>query len=127
MFQMSAVGPVFGQCYHFRTDAPERVPYAIDRFTREARLLYEVLDRRLGAARYLAGDEVSIADFATWPWTHGIAKQGHDPDAYPNVRRWFEELRERPALRRGVKVLSDSRRLEMSAGERRVLFGDAGG
>ncbi|QIE55013.1 glutathione S-transferase family protein [Pikeienuella piscinae] len=126
MFQMSAVGPIFGQCYHFRTDAPEPVPYAIDRFTREARRLYGVLDKRLAEARYLAGEELSIADFATWPWAHGIAKQGHDPADYPNVIRWFEEIRARPAVRRGVKVLSESRRLEMNAAERDILFGDAG-
>lgn len=123
MFQMSSVGPAFGQCYHFRTDSELKIPYAIDRFTNEARKLYDVMDRRLAGSRYLAGDTYSIADIATWPWAHGIDKQGHDPDSYPNVVRWWSEIRERPAVRRGVKVLSDRRRLEMSAEEREVLFG----
>lgn len=122
-FQMSAVGPVFGQCYHFRTDAEERIPYAVERFTNEARKLYAVIDRRLAETSYLAGDEYGIADMATFPWAHGIEKQGHDPARYPNVVAWWERVRQRPAVRRGVKVLSDSRRLEMNAAEREVLFG----
>ncbi|WP_428248185.1 glutathione S-transferase N-terminal domain-containing protein [Ferrovibrio sp.] len=123
MFQMSAVGPIFGQCYHFRTDAEQRIPYAIDRFTNEARRLYRVLNQRLGEAPYLAGDDYSIADMATWPWTHGIEKQGHDPAQYPNVLRWAKAIAERPAVRRGVKVLSSQRHLEMNSDERAVLFG----
>lgn len=123
MFQMSAIGPVFGQCYHFRTDAEERIPYAVERFTNEARKLYAVMDRRLAGSPYLAGDEYGIADMATFPWAHGIEKQGHDPARYPNVVAWWERVRQRPAVRRGVKVLSESRRLEMSASEREILFG----
>ena len=80
-----SVGPVFGQCYHFRTDAEERIPYAIDRFTNEARKLYAVMDRRLADTPYLGGEQYGIADMATFPWTHGIEKQGHDPSHYPNV------------------------------------------
>lgn len=123
MFQMSSVGPMFGQCYHFRTDADEKIDYAINRFTNEARRLYAVMDKRLDASEYLAGDEYTIADIATFPWTHGIAKQGHDPDAYPNVARWSQTIAARPAVRRGVKVLKEQRHLRMTGEEREVLFG----
>ncbi len=123
MFQMSSVGPIFGQCYHFRTDAAERIDYAINRFTNEARRLYGVMDRRLAETEYLAGSEYTIADIATWPWTHSIDKQGHDPDKYPNVIRWSKAIAARPAVKRGVKVLSDRRRLAMDAKEREILFG----
>ena len=68
-------------------------------------------------------DEYGIADMATFPWAHGIEKQGHDPARYPNVVAWWERVRQRPAVRRGVKVLSESRRLKMNAAEREVLFG----
>jgi GSH-dependent disulfide-bond oxidoreductase len=124
MFQMSSVGPIFGQCYHFRTDSEERIPYAINRFTNEARKLYAVMDRHLSTNEYLGGQEYSIADMAIFPWVHGIEKQGHDPSLYPNVVSWWERIRARPAVRRGVKVLSEYRQLQMNAAEREVLFGD---
>jgi len=123
MFQMSGVGPIFGQCYHFRTDAPEKVDYAINRFVNEARRLYGVMDRRLAGSEYLAGDEYTIADMATWPWVHGIAKQGHDPEAYPNVMRWSRAVAARPGVQRGIQVLKDQRHLRMTGEEREVLFG----
>jgi GST-like protein len=123
MFQMSAVGPMFGQCYHFRTDATQKIDYAIDRFVNEARRLYGIMDRRLGESEYLAGDQYTIADMATYPWTHGIAKQGHDPGAYPNVARWQQTIAARPGVRRGVSVLKEQRRLDMTDAEREVLFG----
>jgi GST-like protein len=123
MFQMSGIGPMFGQLYHFRADAPERIPYAIDRYTAEARRLYAVLDRRLAESAYLAGDDYTIADMATWPWTHGIDKQGHDPAAYPNVTRWFATIRERPAVRRGVRLFRELRQQHVDATAREALFG----
>jgi len=123
MFQVSSVGPIFGQCYHFRNDAPERIEYPINRFTNEARRLYDVMDQRLGEARYLAGAEYTIADMATWPWTHAIAKQGHDPANYPNVVRWFEEIKTRPAVQRGVKIFKDFGRTTMDGEAKEILFG----
>lgn len=125
MFQMSGIGPMFGQLYHFRADAPEQVPYAVERYTREARRLYGVLDRRLGEAPYLAGEAYGIADMATWPWTHGIERQGHDPADYPNVVRWFATIRERPAVQRGVRLYRELRRQQLDAGAREALFGKA--
>jgi GST-like protein len=123
MFQMSAIGPVFGQLYHFRTDAVEKVPYAIDRYMDEARRLYRVLDRRLAGSSFLAGEEYTIADIATWPWAHGIDRQGHDPSEFPNVVRWFELIRARPAVQRGVKLFRELRRQQLDAASREVLFG----
>jgi GSH-dependent disulfide-bond oxidoreductase len=77
----------------------------------------------IGQSEYLAGDTYTIADMATWPWTHSIDKQGHDPGQYPNVLRWSRTIAERPAARRGVKVLRERRHLEMTEAERQVLFG----
>jgi GSH-dependent disulfide-bond oxidoreductase len=123
MFQMSGVGPMFGQLYHFRTDAVQRIDYAVQRYTSEARRLYRVLDRRLGECPYLAGDEYSIADMATWPWAHGIERQGHDPERYPNVVHWFSRIRERPAVQRAVKLFRAQRKQALDDASREVLFG----
>ena len=125
MFQMGGIGPMFGQCHHFRNYAPEPLPYAIDRYTNETGRLYGVLDRRLGEADYMAGD-YSIADMATYPWTRSIDRQGVDPADYPNVVRWQQRLEARPAVVRGCAVLSDSQRsAEMTDEERSILFGKA--
>jgi GST-like protein len=103
MFQMGGVGPIFGQAHHFRKFAPEPVPYAIERYTKEAQRLYGVLDRRLGEAAYLAGD-YSIADMATYPWVARHEWQGVSLDNHPNVKRWFEAIGARPAVQRGMAV-----------------------
>jgi GSH-dependent disulfide-bond oxidoreductase len=125
MFQMSSVGPIFGQAFHYRNDAPEKIDMVIERFTNEARRLYRVLDSRLAHAPYLAGDDYTIADIATWPWTHSIAKQGHDPGQYPNVVRWFDLIKQRPAVMRGVRMFKDLGQTVMTARAKEVLFGDA--
>ena len=123
MFQMGGIGPMFGQCHHFRNYAPEPITYAIDRYTNETGRLYGVLDKRLGEADYMAG-EYSIADMATYPWTRSIDRQGVDPADYPNVVRWQQRLEERPAVVRGCAVLSDRQRsAEMTDEERDILFG----
>ena len=125
MFQMGGIGPMFGQCHHFRNYAPEPIAYAIDRYTNETGRLYGVLDKRLGEADYMAGD-YSIADMATYPWTRSIDRQGVDPAEYPNVVRWQQRLEKRPAVARGCAVLSDRQRsAEMTDEERNVLFGNA--
>jgi len=103
MFQMGGVGPMFGQAHHFRKFAPEPVPYAIERYTKEAQRLYGVLDRRLAEASYLAGD-YSIADMATYPWVARHEWQGVSLDEHPNVKRWFEAIGARPAVQRGMAV-----------------------
>ncbi len=104
MFQMGGVGPMFGQVHHFKRAAKERVPYAIDRYYNECRRLYGVLDGRLGGRPFLAGEEVSVADFATVPWVFRHDWQEVDLADFPNVRRWYDALMERPALRRGMDL-----------------------
>jgi len=103
MFQMGGVGPIFGQVHHFLRAAKEKVPYAIERFTKENRRLYGVLDRRLGEVPFLAGG-YSIADIATFPWVLRHEWQQVDLATYPNVKRWFDTIHARPAVQRGIKV-----------------------
>ncbi len=123
MFQMGGIGPLLGQAHHFRAYAPEKIPYAIDRYTNEANRLYSVLDVRLKDHEYLA-DEYSIADIATFPWLRSHERQGVDLNQYPNVKRWFEVVADRPAVKRGVEVLADRRRAGPISDEaREVMFG----
>jgi GST-like protein len=123
MFQMGSVGPMFGQAHHFRNYTQERIEYAIKRYTREANRLYAVMDKRLGQARYFAG-EYSIADIAIFPWTRSYANQGVNLDEYRNVKRWFDSINARPAVQRAVQVLADRRRPITGDKEREILFGD---
>jgi len=124
MFQMGGVGPMLGQAHHFRQYAPEQIPYAVARYTNEAKRLYGVMDRRLGESAYLAGDFYSIADMATFPWTRSIERQGHRLDDFPNVKRWFEAIDARPATQRGLKLLEGARRPgPMDEKQKEMLFG----
>ena len=124
MFQMGGVGPMFGQYGHFHTYAPEKLPYAMERYANEVKRLHRVLDKRLSEVEYLAGDDYSIADIATYPWLRSPERRGIDFADYPNVARWFKAIDERPAVRRGVEVLSENQRQGgMSEAEREVLFG----
>ena len=106
MFQMASVGPMLGQAHHFRLYAPEKLQYAIDRYTNEARRIYNVIDKRLGEAAYLAG-EYSIADIAVYPWLVPHNMQGQNLDDTPSLKRWYEEMRNRPAVQRGFAVMAD--------------------
>lgn len=110
MFQMGGVGPMLGQAHHFRVYAPEVVPYAIDRYTNEAKRLYGVMNKQLGQSRYLAGGHYSIADIATWPWIDSYPRQGIDLADFPNVKRWHEEISKRPAVQKGIAVFADLRK-----------------
>jgi GST-like protein len=103
MFQMGGVGPMFGQVHHFLRAAKEPVPYAIERYSKEKDRLYGVLDKRLGAAQYLAG-EYSIADIATYPWVSRYEWHKTDLAQFPNVKRWFDAISARPAVQRGMAV-----------------------
>jgi GST-like protein len=123
MFQMGSIGPMFGQAHHFRNYAPEKIDYAINRYTREANRLYGVMDKHLGNAAYFAG-AYSIADISIFPWTRSHANQGVNLDEYPNVNRWFDAISARPAVQRGVKVLADRRRPITGEKEREILFGN---
>ncbi len=103
MFQMGGVGPMFGQAHHFLRQAPEPIPYASERYVKEVRRLYGVMDRRLGASPYLAGD-YSIADIATYPWVARYEWHRVALAEFPNVERWFKAITARPAVERGMKV-----------------------
>jgi len=102
MFQMGGIGPNFGQTHHFRRAAPEKVPYAIDRFTKEARRLWGVLDGRLASNEWLAAGEFSIADIAVFPWTMRYEWQGVSLDEFPNAKRWYEAVDARSGVQRGL-------------------------
>jgi GST-like protein len=103
MFQMGGVGPMFGQVHHFLRSAPEPVPYAIERYTKEARRLYKVLDGHLGKHEYLA-DEYSVADIATYPWVARHEWHKVDLAEFPAVKRWFDRIGARPAVQAGMQV-----------------------
>jgi len=123
MFQMGGVGPMLGQNHHFRQYAPEKLPYAIDRYTNEARRLYGVIDRRLAASPWLGGAEYSIADMATWPWLRNWKNQGMELSEHPHLERWFHAIEARPAVQRRVQVLAGLRKPLTDDKTREVLFG----
>jgi GST-like protein len=122
MFQMANVGPMLGQAHHFRTYALDPIDYAIARYTNEAGRLYHVLDKRLGEHEYLA-DEYSIADIATYPWLQSYERQGQDINEFANLKRWFDAIEARPAVRRGNKVMTDIPKSPMDEKAREVMFG----
>jgi GST-like protein len=124
MFQVGGVGPMLGQAHHFRVYAPEKLPYALERYTNEARRLYGVLDRRLAKSRYIGGDAYSIADIAVFPWLRPWKHQGIDWVDFPHLKGWFDEVGARPAVRRGLAVLTDLRKPLTDAQSRDVLFGE---
>jgi len=123
MFQMGGVGPMLGQAHHFRKYAPEKIAYALDRYTNEANRLYGVMDRQLATNDYIAGREYTVADMAIWPWVRSWENQGVDIDSYPNVKAWFEAIGNRPAVQRGITVLADRRKPLIDAKARENLFG----
>jgi GSH-dependent disulfide-bond oxidoreductase len=125
MFQVSSVGPMLGQAHHFRGYAPEEIPYAVDRYTNEAARLYGVMDARLSEVKYFVGDEYSIVDMAIYPWAASYERQGQRIEDYPNLRRWYEEMAGRPAVRRAMEVGEELRRPieDLDEEARDVLFG----
>ncbi len=123
MFQMGSVGPMLGQAHHFRVYAPDRLPYAIERYSNEAKRLYGVMNKRLGQSPYIGGPTYSIADIAVWPWLRSWKNQGVDLSDYPHLKGWFDEVDKRPAVQRGVKVLSDQWRALTDDRAREALFG----
>jgi GSH-dependent disulfide-bond oxidoreductase len=123
MFQMGGIGPMLGQAHHFRMYAPEKLPYAVDRYTNEARRLYNVMDKQLAQHEYLAG-EYSIADIATFPWILPHRMQGLELEEFPNVNRWFRAIRGRPAVEKGLSVMADQiNRAPMDEKAKDILFG----
>jgi GSH-dependent disulfide-bond oxidoreductase len=107
MFQMGGVGPMFGQANHFRKYAPDKIDYAIDRYSKEAERLYGVMDRRLADVEFLA-ETYSIADMACFPWVRSYEKYGDDLlEKFPNLKRWMDTIEARPAVQAGLAVLSE--------------------
>ena len=104
MWQMGGFGPMLGQAHHFRRFAPEKIPYAIDRYSNEARRLYGVLDKRLGESAFMAGPDYGIADIATFPWAARHEWQGIDLAEFPRVKAWYDTIAARPAVIRGMAV-----------------------
>ncbi len=104
MFQMGGIGPIFGQVHHFKRAAKEQVPYALERFGKEAERVYGVLDGRLAGNEWLAAGEYTIADIATYPWVSRYDWQEIDLGKFPNVKRWFDTISERPAVQKGMFI-----------------------
>jgi GST-like protein len=123
MFQMGGVGPMLGQAHHFRLYAPEKIDYAINRYTNEAKRLYGVMDRQLAERHYIAGASYSIADIAIFPWLRGWQNQGIDWVDYPRLKRWYDRIEARPAVQRGIAVLAASRKPLVDDKARDILFG----
>ena len=123
MFQVGGVGPMLGQAHHFRIYAPEKIEYAVDRYTNEAKRLYGVMNKRLANSRYIAGPDYSIADIAIFPWLRSWKNQGVAWNDHPHLKGWFDEIAARPAVQRGVDVLSAQRKPLIDDMARETLFG----
>jgi len=123
MFQMGGVGPMLGQAHHFRLYAPQKIPYAIERYTNEAKRLYGVMNRQLAKNKYIAGPEYSIADIAIFPWLRSWKNQGIAWNDHPHLKGWFDEIAARPAVKRGIEVLGNLRKPLTDDRARDVLFG----
>ncbi len=124
MFQMGGIGPMMGQNNHFRAYAPEKIPYAIERYGNEVRRLFGVVDRRLAENEWIAGEAYTIADMASFPWMRNHERQEVPIADYPNVGRWLDTIAARPAVQRGLEVLKDRRRSGPPQGKAwEMLFG----
>ena len=123
MFQMGGVGPMLGQTHHFRLYAPEKIDYAINRYSNEAKRLYGVMDKQLSTSKFMACNQYTIADIAIFPWLRNWANQGIDFADYPHLKKWFDLLAERPAVKRGTQVLADLRKPLTDDKTRDILFG----
>jgi GST-like protein len=122
-WQVGGLGPMAGQAHHFLRYSPQKIEYAMHRFRTEVTRLYKVMDKQLGQHEYLAG-AYSIADIAAWPWVVRYDWQGQDLNDYPNVKRWFEAVGSRPAVKKGSEVGKDwvNFSQQMSDDERKRLF-----
>ena len=125
MFQMGGVGPMLGQTHHFRIYAPEKIEYAINRYTNEAKRLYGVMDKRLQSSAFIGGKAYSIADIAIFPWLRSWQNQGIDWADYPALKLWFDKIAARPAVQRGCSVLADLRKPLTDDKAKDALFGQS--
>ncbi|MEP4377699.1 glutathione S-transferase family protein [Roseibium sp.] len=122
MFQVGGVGPMLGQNHHFDHYAPEKIPYAIDRYVNETARLYGVIDRRLRDSAYLAGDNYTIADIATFPWMINHKVQRQNLNDFPNLKRWYNTIANRPAVQEGLMILSNKQRREPLTSEQHANY-----
>ncbi len=124
MFQVGGVGPMLGQAHHFRIYAPEKLPYAVDRYSNEAQRLYGVMNRQLAKSKYIAGPKYTIADIAIFPWLRSWKNQGINWNDFPHLKGWFDEIAARPAVQRGCDVLAGQRKPLTDDKARETLFGE---
>jgi GST-like protein len=127
-WQMAGLGPMSGQMGHFNVYAPEKIPYAIERYGRETRRLHGVLDKHLANREFIAGDEYTIADMATYPWIAAYDSLPPDFATFPNLKRWHEAISARPATRRAYALknqINPDAGKPLSEAERKVLFGQS--
>ncbi|MGH8192556.1 MAG: glutathione S-transferase C-terminal domain-containing protein, partial [Rhodanobacteraceae bacterium] len=125
-WQVGGLGPMTGQYGHFSVYAPERIPYAIERYTKETERLLDVLNRRLAGRAFIAGDDYSIADMACYPWIGVYSKAPIDMEPFPQVQRWCDAIAARPATKRAYargKEVNPSSGQPMSEEEKKILFG----
>jgi GST-like protein len=125
-WQMAGLGPMAGQNHHFSQYAPEKIPYAIDRYVNETNRLYGVLNKRLADRAFVAGEEYTIADMASYPWTVSHEKQGQNLDDFPHLKRWFEAIKARPATARAyekAREVNPQFDAPMSEDAKKILFG----
>ena len=123
-WQVGGLGPMAGQNHHFGNYAPEEIPYAIDRYVKETNRLYGVLDRRLAGRSFIAGEDYTLADMASYPWIVPWQRQQQNLDDFPNLRRWFEMVRARPAtVRAYAKGEPYSNRPVVTEAGKKILFG----
>lgn len=124
MFQMGGVGPMIGQTHHFRQYAPEKIDYAINRYTNETKRLYGVMDKQLATSKFMACNQYTIADIAIFPWLRNWANHGIDWADYPHLKRWYDLIAARPAVERGVQILASLRKPITTDTAREILFGN---
>lgn len=125
-WQMGGLGPMAGQNHHFRNYSNEKITYAIERYTKETNRLYGVLNKRLADRPFVAGDDYSIADMASYPWTVSHDRQGQDLNDFPHLKRWFETIHARPATIAAydlVKTVNPTAGKPMTEEEKKILFG----
>jgi GSH-dependent disulfide-bond oxidoreductase len=123
-WQVGGLGPMAGQANHFRNYAPEKIPYGVDRYTNEVNRLFGVMNKRLAKNEFLAGKNYSIADMASVGWTRGYERMGQDLADFPHLKRWFDQLLARPAVKKGLAVSAEARsNLADDKEAQKILFG----